>query len=154
MVSLASRYSKSRIGVLTVQRNAGGRTSELTSELVKACQKLIGIETCMHLTCTGMPKEKVDTALRVSRSQTISCCFPSVSVCRLLSHNVSRMPCCRACYECYSGLFTSCLQSLSPRRCATPLMVLKIQHLVLLERLLRFSILSCAAFEILQTSQD
>lgn len=47
-------------------RNAGGRTSELTSELVKTCQKLIGIETCMHLTCTGMPREKVDTALRVS----------------------------------------------------------------------------------------
>ncbi|KAI0364728.1 methylenetetrahydrofolate reduct [Pilatotrama ljubarskyi] len=47
--------------------NAGGRTSELTSELVKTCQKLIGIETCMHLTCTGMPKEKVDTALREAK---------------------------------------------------------------------------------------
>ncbi|KAH9846259.1 methylenetetrahydrofolate reduct [Lenzites betulinus] len=47
--------------------NAGGRTSELTSELVKTCQKLIGLETCMHLTCTGMPKEKVDTALREAK---------------------------------------------------------------------------------------
>ncbi|RPD64121.1 methylenetetrahydrofolate reduct [Lentinus tigrinus ALCF2SS1-7] len=47
--------------------NAGGRTSELTSELVKTCQKLIGIETCMHLTCTGMPKEKVDIALREAK---------------------------------------------------------------------------------------
>ena len=56
-------------------RNAGGRTSELTSELVKTCQKLIGVETCMHLTCTGMPKEKVDTDLRVSYSQTISFCL-------------------------------------------------------------------------------
>lgn len=46
-------------------RNAGGRTSELTSEMVKTCQSLIGIETCMHLTCTNMPKEKVDIALRV-----------------------------------------------------------------------------------------
>ncbi|KAA1469021.1 methylenetetrahydrofolate reduct [Dentipellis sp. KUC8613] len=44
--------------------NAGGRTSDLTSELVKTCQGLIGIETCMHLTCTNMPKEKVDIALR------------------------------------------------------------------------------------------
>ncbi|KAI0064023.1 methylenetetrahydrofolate reduct [Artomyces pyxidatus] len=44
--------------------NAGGRTSDLTSELVKTCQSLIGIETCMHLTCTNMPKEKVDVALR------------------------------------------------------------------------------------------
>ncbi|KZT10171.1 methylenetetrahydrofolate reduct [Laetiporus sulphureus 93-53] len=43
--------------------NAGGRTSDLTSEMVKTCQKLIGIETCMHLTCTNMPKEKVDIAL-------------------------------------------------------------------------------------------
>lgn len=46
-------------------RNAGGRTSELTSEMVKTCQSLIGMETCMHLTCTNMPKEKVDIALRV-----------------------------------------------------------------------------------------
>lgn len=47
-------------------RNAGGRTSDLTAEMVKTCQGLIGIETCMHLTCTNMPKEKVDVALRVS----------------------------------------------------------------------------------------
>ncbi|KAI0653292.1 methylenetetrahydrofolate reduct [Cubamyces menziesii] len=47
--------------------NAGGRTSELTSELVKTCQKLIGIETCMHLTCTGMPRVKVDIALREAK---------------------------------------------------------------------------------------
>ncbi|KAI0794186.1 methylenetetrahydrofolate reduct [Fomes fomentarius] len=47
--------------------NAGGRTSDLTSELVKTCQKIIGIETCMHLTCTGMPKEKVDIALREAK---------------------------------------------------------------------------------------
>jgi methylenetetrahydrofolate reductase (NADPH) len=37
----------------------------MTSELVKTCQSLIGVETCMHLTCTNMPAEKVDTALRV-----------------------------------------------------------------------------------------
>ena len=46
-------------------RNAGGRTSDLTSEMVKTCQGIIGIETCMHLTCTNMPKEKVDNALQV-----------------------------------------------------------------------------------------
>jgi 5,10-methylenetetrahydrofolate reductase len=46
-------------------RNAGGRTSDLTSEMVKTCQSVIGIETCMHLTCTNMPKEKVDIALTV-----------------------------------------------------------------------------------------
>ncbi|RXW22154.1 hypothetical protein EST38_g3704 [Candolleomyces aberdarensis] len=43
--------------------NAGGRTSDLTSEMVKTCQGLIGMETCMHLTCTNMPREKVDIAL-------------------------------------------------------------------------------------------
>ncbi|KAG6832264.1 hypothetical protein H0H87_002160 [Tephrocybe sp. NHM501043] len=47
--------------------NAGGRTSDLTSEMVKTCQGLIGIETCMHLTCTNMPKEKVDIALREAK---------------------------------------------------------------------------------------
>jgi methylenetetrahydrofolate reductase (NADPH) len=47
-------------------RNAGGRTSDLTSQMVKTCQSLIGIETCMHLTCTNMLAEKVDIALRVS----------------------------------------------------------------------------------------
>ncbi|KAF5387335.1 hypothetical protein D9757_005794 [Collybiopsis confluens] len=47
--------------------NAGGRTSELTAEMVKTCQSLIGIETCMHLTCTNMPKEKVDIALREAK---------------------------------------------------------------------------------------
>jgi hypothetical protein len=46
-------------------RNAGGRTSDLTTEMVKTCQSTIGIETCMHLTCTNMPAEKVDIALRV-----------------------------------------------------------------------------------------
>ncbi|EAU90536.2 methylenetetrahydrofolate reductase [Coprinopsis cinerea okayama7 len=47
--------------------NAGGRTSDLTSEMVKTCQGLIGIETCMHLTCTNMPREKVDTALKEAK---------------------------------------------------------------------------------------
>ncbi|KAG8852083.1 hypothetical protein FRB91_007020 [Serendipita sp. 411] len=49
-------------------RNAGGRTSELTSEMVKTCQSIIGVETCMHLTCTNMPAEKVDIALREAKS--------------------------------------------------------------------------------------
>ncbi|CAL1714567.1 unnamed protein product [Somion occarium] len=48
--------------------NAGGRTSDLTSEMVKTCQSLIGIETCMHLTCTNMPKEKVDIALKEAKA--------------------------------------------------------------------------------------
>lgn len=47
--------------------NAGGRTSDLTAEMVKTCQRFIGIETCMHLTCTNMPAEKVDVALMAAK---------------------------------------------------------------------------------------
>lgn len=44
--------------------NAGGRQSNLTCEMVNVAQSVYGLETCMHLTCTGLPKEKIDTALR------------------------------------------------------------------------------------------
>jgi len=43
--------------------NAGGRLSNLTCEMVNVAQSAYGLETMMHLTCTGMPKEKVDEAL-------------------------------------------------------------------------------------------
>ncbi|KAG2042586.1 methylenetetrahydrofolate reductase-domain-containing protein [Suillus americanus] len=52
--------------------NAGGRTSDLTAHMVKTCQGSVGIETCMHLTCTNMPKEKVDIALREAKKA--GCC--------------------------------------------------------------------------------
>ena len=42
---------------------AGGRLSELTCEMVNVAQSVYGLETCMHLTCTDMGKEKVDSAL-------------------------------------------------------------------------------------------
>lgn len=31
---------------------AGGKNADLTSSLVQVCQETIGLETCMHLTCT------------------------------------------------------------------------------------------------------
>jgi methylenetetrahydrofolate reductase (NADPH) len=43
---------------------AGGRLAELTCEMVGVAQSVYGLETCMHLTCTDMKKEKVDEALR------------------------------------------------------------------------------------------
>jgi len=43
---------------------AGGRLAELTSEMVGVAQSVYGLETCMHLTCTDMGKEKIDEALR------------------------------------------------------------------------------------------
>ncbi|KAF8461472.1 methylenetetrahydrofolate reductase-domain-containing protein [Russula ochroleuca] len=54
-------------GFIDITWNAGGRTSDLTVEIVKTCQSTIGIETCMHLTCTNMPSEKVDIALREAK---------------------------------------------------------------------------------------
>jgi len=43
---------------------AGGRLAQLTCEMVGVAQSVYGLETCMHLTCTDMGKEKVDEALR------------------------------------------------------------------------------------------
>ncbi|MCJ1358855.1 MAG: hypothetical protein MMC33_008855 [Icmadophila ericetorum] len=42
---------------------AGGRSASLTCEMVNVAQSQYGLETCMHLTCTDMPKQKVDNAL-------------------------------------------------------------------------------------------
>ncbi|ORY82703.1 methylenetetrahydrofolate reductase-domain-containing protein [Protomyces lactucae-debilis] len=43
---------------------AGGRLAELTTEMVSTTQELFGLDTCMHLICTGMPAEKVKEALK------------------------------------------------------------------------------------------
>ncbi|ROW15190.1 hypothetical protein VPNG_02928 [Cytospora leucostoma] len=43
---------------------AGGRIAELTCEMVNQAQAYLGLETCMHLTCTDMGLEKVNEALR------------------------------------------------------------------------------------------
>lgn len=61
--------------------NAGGTSSDLTSELVATAQSVYGLETCMHLTCTNMPKEKIDIALKVKIPSKIVFSERSVSVC-------------------------------------------------------------------------
>lgn len=43
--------------------NAGGRSSSLTNEMVYTSQSTLGLETCMHLTCTNMPVSLIDEAL-------------------------------------------------------------------------------------------
>ncbi|KAG0000719.1 hypothetical protein BGZ80_008236 [Entomortierella chlamydospora] len=48
--------------------NAGGTSSDLTSELVATAQSVYGLETCMHLTCTNMPKDKIDIALKAAKA--------------------------------------------------------------------------------------
>lgn len=49
---------------IDVTWGAGGHIAELTNEMVVQAQTLIGLESCMHLTCTDMGREKVDDALR------------------------------------------------------------------------------------------
>lgn len=49
---------------IDVTWGAGGRMSHLTTEMVKVAQSAYGLETCMHLTCTDMEKEKIDGGLR------------------------------------------------------------------------------------------
>jgi methylenetetrahydrofolate reductase (NADPH) len=52
---------------IDVTWGAGGTSADLTTEIVSNAQAVYGIETMMHLTCTNMPKEKVDFALKVCR---------------------------------------------------------------------------------------
>lgn len=47
---------------------AGGSRSDLTCEMVNTAQTIYGLETCMHLTCTDMEKQKVDDALKSAHS--------------------------------------------------------------------------------------
>ena len=49
---------------IDVTWGAGGRHAQLTCEMVNAAQSHYGLETCMHLTCTDMSKEKIDDALK------------------------------------------------------------------------------------------
>lgn len=51
---------------IDVTWGAGGRHSDLTCEMVNVAQSVYGLETCMHLTCTDMPREKVDAALQAA----------------------------------------------------------------------------------------
>lgn len=48
---------------IDVTWGAGGNLANLTCEMVNVAQTIYGLETCMHLTCTDMPIEKVDNAL-------------------------------------------------------------------------------------------
>src|SRR3954447_866274 len=49
---------------IDVTWGAGGRLSHLTCDMVNVAQSVYGLETCMHLTCTDMGKQKVDEALK------------------------------------------------------------------------------------------
>ena len=42
---------------------AGGSSADTTTEIVRTAHEQLGLETCMHLTCTNMPAEQVHRAL-------------------------------------------------------------------------------------------
>ncbi|GFH28690.1 methylenetetrahydrofolate reductase [Haematococcus lacustris] len=42
---------------------AGGSTADVTLDIAKRMQNVVCVETMMHLTCTNMPLEKLDSAL-------------------------------------------------------------------------------------------
>ncbi|KAF8937007.1 hypothetical protein BGZ58_003381 [Dissophora ornata] len=47
---------------------AGGSRPAATLEVVSNAQKVLGIETCMHLICTNNPTSKIDKALQEARA--------------------------------------------------------------------------------------
>jgi len=56
---------------IDVTWGAGGSTSETTLDICTNVAKFIGLETCMHLTCTNMPREEIDNALKVCKAAGI-----------------------------------------------------------------------------------
>jgi methylenetetrahydrofolate reductase (NADPH) len=50
---------------------AGGSTSQLTLDICRHAQNMVGVETMMHLTCTNLPKEQVLEGLRKAKEAGI-----------------------------------------------------------------------------------
>ncbi|KAI9228994.1 MAG: methylenetetrahydrofolate reductase-domain-containing protein [Piptocephalis tieghemiana] len=50
---------------------AGGSTTAKTLELCANAQTVYGLETCMHLTCTNMPRSQIEDALRTAKEAGI-----------------------------------------------------------------------------------
>ncbi|QLQ82105.1 hypothetical protein HG537_0G03600 [Torulaspora globosa] len=58
-------YESSLPQFIDITWNAGGGVlSRLSTELVSTAQSVLGLETCMHLTCTNMPVSQIDDALQ------------------------------------------------------------------------------------------
>lgn len=55
---------------LHVTWGAGGTTQDRSLDLAGAAQEM-GLETCLHLTCTNMEQEVLDSTLSVSLSLTL-----------------------------------------------------------------------------------
>ncbi|QLL34984.1 hypothetical protein HG536_0H03600 [Torulaspora globosa] len=58
-------YESSLPQFIDITWNAGGGVlSRLSTDLVSTAQSVLGLETCMHLTCTNMPVSRIDEALQ------------------------------------------------------------------------------------------
>lgn len=58
-------YESSVPQFIDITWNAGGGVlSQLSTDLVSTAQSVLGLETCMHLTCTNMPLSQIDDALQ------------------------------------------------------------------------------------------
>ena len=53
---------------VTVTWGAGGSTAARSLELAALCQRQLRLATCLHLTCTNMPRPVVDAALREAKA--------------------------------------------------------------------------------------
>eukprot|EP01114_Cavostelium_apophysatum_P016958 TRINITY_DN492_c0_g1_i1.p1 TRINITY_DN492_c0_g1~~TRINITY_DN492_c0_g1_i1.p1 ORF type:complete len:583 (-),score=137.66 TRINITY_DN492_c0_g1_i1:23-1771(-) len=65
------RMSELNPAWIDVTWGAGGSTSDLTLEICANAQKLVGLETMMHMTCTNMPKEQLKEGLRRAKEYGI-----------------------------------------------------------------------------------
>lgn len=52
---------------IDVTWGAGGSTADITTQMVRTAHEQMGLETCMHLTCTNMPVEQVEQALKEAK---------------------------------------------------------------------------------------
>lgn len=50
---------------------AGGTRANTTAQFVKAAHEEFGLETCMHLTCTDMARDRIEKALEVRGAHKI-----------------------------------------------------------------------------------
>lgn len=59
------RMNRLNPSFIDITWNAGGAASAgVTEELVATAQNTIGLDTCMHLTCSGMSRQVIDAALK------------------------------------------------------------------------------------------
>eukprot|EP01128_Nolandella_sp_AFSM9_P010224 TRINITY_DN7037_c0_g1_i1.p1 TRINITY_DN7037_c0_g1~~TRINITY_DN7037_c0_g1_i1.p1 ORF type:complete len:841 (-),score=260.30 TRINITY_DN7037_c0_g1_i1:78-2600(-) len=56
---------------MDVTWGAGGSTSDLTTEICLTIQKFINVNANMHLTCTNMPVEKFEAALKTAKENNM-----------------------------------------------------------------------------------